>query len=113
MFSLLLVTAMSAVADTPTNAPQAAPKVANRAYAPARSNSYYEPMNYYSYSPPAGGFGGGCQYCPTDDVDLFLPCIPPAVCPVCPVRPVGAPRVNVYTPPLPIRTCPRYTPPCP
>lgn len=112
MLSLLLATAMSAVADTPTYAQPAPARAANRA------NYYYEPINNFAYSAPQFGFGGsscGCgnpYYCPTDDVFMDLPCLPCAPCGIAPVRPVAAPRVSVFTPPPPIRCCPPRVPPC-
>ena len=115
MFSLLLATAMCAVADTPNIAPPAAARVPTRAffqqYTPVDDGFfYYQPTNFSA--PPRMGYGGCNCFCPTDDVDLFLPCIPAAPCPVLPVRAVATPRVNIYTPPVPVRICPRGKAPC-
>ena len=115
MLSLLLVTAMSAVADTPQAQPAPA-RAATRAYYPT-NDSFYEPTNF-GYSPPQFGFGfsgSGCgnpYFCPTDDVFLDLPCFPCAPCGITPPRPVATPRVRVYTPPPPIRYCPPRPVPC-
>jgi hypothetical protein len=105
MYSLILVTALSAAADTPR------PVTYNAA--PVRTA--------VPYGAPYGGgdqFCPNCDFgcCPTDNVDLFLPCPPGVPCPPAPPsapRGMCGPRVNTYPCPTPITVCPCPPRPCP
>ena len=120
MLSLVLITALSAIGDTPNNAPTNMVRPGNHS-----GFSTFEPIDFsqstsQSFYAPNAGFGGCGCYCPSDDANIFLPCAPLAPCPIncfpSAPRPVTM-RVNVYGPPPQVRVCPppppRVKAPCP
>ena len=117
MYSLIMLTALGAVPGAPTAAPYAAPAQVYRYTANSAPQSYGV-MPYTAAQYPRGYYGAPCApgCCPTDNVDLFLPCAPAAPCapwaPNAP-RPVCAPRVSTHSCPTPVRHCPCPPPPCP
>jgi hypothetical protein len=115
MYSLILVTALNAVGDAPKAAPAPIKPAATKAATTTMATPYFG-------MPRAAANGNlGCfDFCPSDNVDLFLPCPGMAPCPPVPPRgprPVAGPRVNTTPCPTPRTVCPcpppPVTPPCP
>ena len=91
MYTLIMLTALGAApgaAQAPQAAPQAYYRPTAQQYYAAPTQAFYGSQNYYGRQSYFAG--PGC--CPTDDVDLFLPC--PPLSPCAPFAPSPTPMMT-------------------